>query len=121
MLERWLAVDHLVQDTTERPDVALAADLEAARTLGELDGLGGHVVERADLMVTLDVGGVVRNRVRNAEVDELQLTLHQDEVRWLQVGVHDLLVMHDLDGLEHLCSLSVLPLQSTKSLPTCCQ
>lgn len=53
---------HLVQDASQAPHVRGAADLErrpAQRVLGAaLDGLGRHVVERANLGDTASVAGV---------------------------------------------------------------
>lgn len=53
-------------------------------------------------MIPLDIRRVVRDGVRDPEVDELELTFDEDEVGGFEVGVNDLLVVDDLDCLEHL-------------------
>lgn len=63
---------------------------------------GRHVVGGADLLVAPDVGRVVRDRLRDAKVDELDLALDEDEVGRLEIRVDNVLVVDDLDGLEHL-------------------
>lgn len=54
------------------------------------------------LLLSLDVRRVVRDSLCNAEVDELQGSLHKDKVRGFEVGMDDLFFMNDLNGLQHL-------------------
>lgn len=49
VLEGWLAIDHLIEDAAEGPDVGGTADFETAHALGELYCLGTHVVDCANL------------------------------------------------------------------------
>lgn len=102
MMKRRVAIDHLIEYTPETPNVRRSSDLEAPHALGELDGLGRHVVDGPDLVVPLDVGGVVGYGIGDSEVDEFELAFDEDEVGGFEVRVDDLFVVDDLDGLEHL-------------------
>ena len=53
-------------------------------------------------MVSLNVGGITSNSVRNTEIDQLQLSFYKNEVGWLQVGMNNLLIMDYLHSLQHL-------------------
>lgn len=53
-------------------------------------------------MLSLDIGRVVRDGLRNTKVDELEGTFDQDKVGRLEVGMNDFLVVDGLDGFEHL-------------------
>ena len=69
--ERHLAEREIIEDTSETPDVALVADLDAGPVVAGLllgsggdvlDGLGGHEVEGAHLRVLDDARLVGLNR-----------------------------------------------------------
>ena len=137
VLEGRVPVDHLVQDAPQGPDVARAAQLELARPFAAapqaaaaaataavvFDGLRGHVVERPHLRFAVDVRGVLRgDLLGDPEVDELEVALHEQEVGWLEVPVHDARVVDDLHGRQHLlpgqphevgrqAALALVPLQ----------
>lgn len=53
-------------------------------------------------MISLNVRRVVCDGVRDPEVNELQLPFDKDEVGRLEIRVHNLLVVNDLDSLKHL-------------------
>jgi hypothetical protein len=53
-------------------------------------------------MVSLDVGSVIGNGIGNSKVDQLELSTDKNEIRGLEVRMHDLLFMDNLHGLEHL-------------------
>ena len=57
---------------------------------------------RAHLMVSLNVGSVVGNGICDPKVDQFELSTDKNEVRGLEVRMHDFLFMNDLHGLEHL-------------------
>jgi hypothetical protein len=88
MLEWRVPVNHLVQDASQGPYVARTADFEAAHAVGKLDRLWAHIIHRTNLkeasvketlsrkaipnlMVPLNIRGVIRNSIRNPEVDQL--------------------------------------------------
>lgn len=52
VLEGWMTVDHLIENTAQRPDIALPPHFEPAHAFGKLDGLWRHVVHCADLQAT---------------------------------------------------------------------
>ena len=53
-------------------------------------------------MVSLNVGSVVGNGICDPKVDQLELSTDKNEIRGLEVRMHDLLFMDDMYGLEHL-------------------
>lgn len=53
-------------------------------------------------MVSLDVRGIICNGIRNAEINQLQLTFYQYEVRWLEIRVDNLFFVKNMHGLQHL-------------------
>lgn len=57
---------------------------------------------QAYLVISLDVRGIVRNCIGNAEVNEFQLTFDQNEVGRLKIRMYDLLVVDNLHSLKHL-------------------
>ena len=54
MLEGRLAVDHLVQDAAEGPDIALATDFEAPHAFRQFNRFRTHVINGADLSLRSD-------------------------------------------------------------------
>lgn len=63
-------------------------------------------------MVSLDIGGIVRDSVGNPKVDQLELTTDQHEIGRLQIRVYDLLLMDNMYCLQHLQidkSISIVP------------
>lgn len=122
------AVDHLVQDAAERPDVRGLAELHELGSAGvtavvqgrrdaELAVLRGrkrvlvrvhqrfgrHVVGRADLRLAVHIDrhfGL--DGVGNAEVDELEAALDKDKVGRFEIAVHDVTRVHGLHAFEHL-------------------
>lgn len=61
-----------------------------------------HVVGCADLLISPDVGRVVGDGLGDAKVDELEATFDEDKVGRLEIRVNDVLIVNDLDRLEHL-------------------
>lgn len=53
-------------------------------------------------MISLNVGGITRNSIRNTEVNQLQLAFDEDEIGRLQIGMNDLLFMYNMNCLKHL-------------------
>ena len=53
-------------------------------------------------MISLNVSSIVCNSIGNAEVNQLQLPPHEHEVSWLQIRVHDFLLVYDMHRLQHL-------------------
>lgn len=104
MAERSLPVHHLVQDAAQGPYIRCPPHLRlwALSPPASQDGLWGHVVQGADLRLPLDVRRVVLDLLGDAEVYELQDALDEEEVGRLQVAVHDALLVHSVDGLQHL-------------------
>jgi hypothetical protein len=91
-----VAVEQLVDDHAQAPDVALAAV-----GLLVVDELRAHVQRRADLGDLVVQVDVLQN-AREAEVRDLDLLVVHQDVRGLQVPVHDVvLVQHD-EGLHDL-------------------
>mmetsp|Transcript_21483 Transcript_21483/g.54070 ORF Transcript_21483/g.54070 Transcript_21483/m.54070 type:complete len:349 (-) Transcript_21483:119-1165(-) len=100
--ERSVLVDHLVQNDAERPYVTAASELHRPGVC-LAHGFWRHVAECADLVVSLNVCGViVGDRFRDAEVDQLEAVPDEQEVCRLQVAVHDSLFVHHLHRLQHL-------------------
>ena len=92
LAEGQLAVGEVVEDAAERPHVRLLADPDPGLVVVPvlafapvLDRLGGHVAERAHPRVLDDARLVALQLAGDAEVDELQLALHDEEVGRLQV------------------------------------
>ena len=95
LAEGQLAVGEVVEDAAERPHVRLLADLDpglvvvpvlaTAALPPVLDRLGGHVAERAHPSVLDDACLVALQLAGDAEVDQLQLPLHDEEVGRLQI------------------------------------
>ncbi len=56
-------------------------------------------------MIPLDICRVIGDGIRNTKVNQFQLSLYKDEVGWLQIRMHDFLLMDDVDSLEHLGEL----------------
>lgn len=54
------------------------------------------------LVISLNIGGVVGDRIGNTKVDEFELALDEDKIGGLEIRVDNLLVMYDLNGLQHL-------------------
>lgn len=50
----------------------------------------------------MDIDSVVRYSLSNAEIDNLQTAFDEYEVRRLQVGMYDILLVHGHDCLKHL-------------------
>eukprot|EP00958_Prasinococcus_capsulatus_P015819 scaffold1705_cov304-Prasinococcus_capsulatus_cf.AAC.9 len=104
--EGRLAVDHLVEDAAQRPDVRGTPNLHGLAVCpvaaAAQDGLGRHVVERAHLALAHDARGVVADGLGDAEVDEPQPALHAQEVGRLEVRVHDALLVHAVHRFQHL-------------------
>ena len=46
-----MAVDHLIENTAERPYITRPANFEAPHAIGKLDGFRGHVVHGTNLWV----------------------------------------------------------------------
>ena len=51
MLEWWVAVDHLIEYTAERPYITRPTNFETPHTIGKLDSFRGHIVHSTDLRV----------------------------------------------------------------------
>ena len=105
--ERRLAVDHLVEDAPQRPDVGGSADFERPAQRARLpveDRLRGHVVHGSHLVVAHDVRGVRLAGVllRDSKVDQLECALDEQEVRGFEIRVDDLELVDGADGFHHL-------------------
>lgn len=50
----------------------------------------------SDLRLSVYVGGVVGERLGDSEIDEFQAAANEDEVRGLQVPMHDAVAMYVL-------------------------
>lgn len=96
------AVDHLVQDAAETPDVAGLAQFhhfgllrwDVASDVGVDQGFGGHVVRSADVLLAVDVDGVVLDGVGDAKVDQFQTSLQEEEVGRFEVRVDNVMGVH---------------------------
>lgn len=73
----------------ENLDIRLAASAMVDASVKVDDGLGTHVVERANDLVARDARLVRLDGLRDAEVDELHDAADEDEVCRLQVRVHN--------------------------------
>ena len=60
-----------------------------------------HVVEGATRQLLEDTGAVVLQLVGDAKVNELQLGPDHEEVCWLEVTVHNVLIMDCLQQAVH--------------------
>jgi hypothetical protein len=75
-------------------------------------------------MVPLNVGSVVGDGICDPKVDQLELSTDKNEIRGLEVRMHDLLFMDNVHGLEHLViatHTSALVGKGIKKDTTCCQ
>ena len=54
------------------------------------------------LMVSLDICRIICDSVSDPEVNQLQLSFHENEIGGLQVRMDDLLVVYHLDSLQDL-------------------
>ena len=70
--KRQPAVTTLVQHTAERPNVRRAPQFHSQGARRPRNSLRAHVVDRAHLAVAHNVGRVVSNGFRYAEVNELE-------------------------------------------------
>jgi hypothetical protein len=50
----------------------------------------------SDLRLPVNIGGVIRKRLRDSEVDQFEATSDEDEVGGLEITVHDSVVMNML-------------------------
>ena len=82
--KRRLPVDHLVQDTTERPHIGSAPDLHRRPPFSRRlrrpgatisNRLGRHVVQRAYLGISINIGRVVLDGPRDPEINQLEAAL----------------------------------------------
>lgn len=53
-------------------------------------------------MISLNVGGIVRNGIGNTEINEFQLTFDQDEVGRFEIRMNNFLLVYHMHGLKHL-------------------
>mmetsp|Transcript_17623 Transcript_17623/g.38841 ORF Transcript_17623/g.38841 Transcript_17623/m.38841 type:complete len:271 (-) Transcript_17623:1051-1863(-) len=93
-----MVVHHLVEDDAQAPNVRRSAQLQ--RPL--LHGLRRHVAKRAHGGIAADIRRVIGNLLRNAEVDHLQTTVHEEEIAGLQVRMHNPLAVDHFYSLAHL-------------------
>ena len=95
--ERWLAVQQLVQDHSQRVDVSRGIDRVA------FDLLGRHVGRRADHAAGGGQPVLVVDQLGDSEVEDLGLApvRDQDVVR-LEVAMDDLVVVRDTDRRQQL-------------------
>lgn len=78
---------------------------------------------RTYVMVSLNIGGIVRDGIGDAEIDELKLSLDHDEICRFQIRVDDFLIVNDLYSLKHLKGdeKSVPRPRERSAVLTCCQ
>lgn len=101
-VKRRGAVQHLVQDATERPDITWSTNFESAHSFLKFDSFRAHVIDGPNVAFAVDIGGIVCDGIGDSKVDEFELTTNDDEIRRLQVGMDDFLFMDDMNSLEHL-------------------
>ena len=95
--ERRPAGQHLVEDATQRPEVAALVDLHAAGLLGR------HVGDGADCRARIGEPARRAGQLGEAEVEDLHLAvLGQHEVRRLDVAMDDAGVMGPRQPARHL-------------------
>lgn len=107
-VRKWrLAKCHLVQDAAERPNIRRPVEPKPAVFLGRrvANGLGRHVIERPDLRLAHNVGGVIANLLCNAKIDNLEPSVDADKVGRLEVEVNNLFPVAHLHTLEHLAKI----------------
>ena len=85
-----------------------------ARSIGSgfgiQNGLGGHVVEGANVRFAINIGRVVTlNGLGNSKVDEFECSSDEQKVGRLQIRVDDSFFVNGVNGGEHL-----LPCQSNE-------
>jgi hypothetical protein len=49
VLERRMAIDHLIKNAAQGPYVARSANFKASHAVGELDGFRGHIIHGTNL------------------------------------------------------------------------
>mmetsp|Transcript_26787 Transcript_26787/g.77388 ORF Transcript_26787/g.77388 Transcript_26787/m.77388 type:complete len:218 (+) Transcript_26787:666-1319(+) len=100
--ERRLPVDHGVQDNAEGPDIRRTANL-VGRIWAWFQDLWRHIGDGAEDVLSVDVRCcLASDAVGGAKVDELQAPTYEEEVRGLQVRVHDAARVHSVHALQHL-------------------
>jgi len=111
--EGRLAVDHLVEDAAQTPDIARLAELHifGAVAVGEkaagaaravFKTLRRHVVWCTDVRVAVNVDGMVDfDGVGDAEVDELETPLDKHEIGGFKIGVYYVMVVHGAHAFKH--------------------
>ena len=51
------------------------------------------------LVISLDIGSIIRNRICNAKVNQFEFAFHEDEIGGFEVGVDNFLLVDDMHGL----------------------
>lgn len=63
---------------------------------------GTYVVNGPHLRFSHHTRRLLANRLRDAEVNQFEHALHEEEVRWLEIAVDDVVLVDDVDRGEHL-------------------
>ena len=99
--ERWLAMDHLVEDAAKTPDIGGFTELEDLPVRGGFEGLWGHVIRCSDVLLTMNIDSILCDCIRDAKVDQFELALQQEEISWFQVTVDNVECMNRGHTLQH--------------------
>ena len=65
------SVDHLIEDTAERPHIISAVEVEGVTACGG-EGFGGHVIEGAHSLVAEGFGFATIHFFGDSEIDEFE-------------------------------------------------
>ena len=64
-----------------------SAHLENIEIRHLADSLWRHVIDSSDLLIPLNVDRIIRNSLRDTEINNLQPPLDQDKIRGLEIGM----------------------------------
>ncbi len=63
---------------------------------------GTYVVNGPHLRFSHHTRRLLANRLRDAEVNQFEHALHEEEVRWLEIAVDDVVLVNRVHGRQHL-------------------
>ncbi len=51
------------------------------------------------LVISMNIGGIIRDGISDAKIDQLKLSLYQHEIGWFEIRMYDLLLVNYMHGL----------------------
>ncbi len=82
--------------------ISFMAHLELVLAILPLNGFRRHIIDSPNLLISMNIDGIVRYRLSDTKINDLQPAFDEYEVCRLEVGVDDVLLVDCHDRLKHL-------------------